>query len=312
LPNRFVTSIKASPTRKDNVYIAHSGYKDNSNTPLLHFSKDKGLSWKSIKGNLPDLAINDICIVPKQQDTVLFVATDAGIFGTKNSGKEWQRLGNNMPYVPVYELEIDTANRLLVAATHGRSVMTYPLDSVLYRAPLTANISGVVTLPTGVPLKNVQLLIEYGTQQETINVDANGTYSLNNRIPIGSKVKISPSRKDNKTSNGVTTSDLVAIQKHILNTLPLSDGYKVLAADGNNSASVTTGDAVILKRLLLNVIDTLPKSWRFVPKSFMFPNPQKPFTAPSFIEIPKLEAIRNDLDFIGVKIGDVNDSASPN
>ncbi len=312
LPNRFVTSIKASPTRKDNVYIAHSGYKDNSNTPLLHFSKDKGLSWKSIKGNLPDLAINDICILPKQQDTILFVATDAGIYGTKNSGKEWQRLGNNMPYVPVYELELDTANRLLVAATHGRSVMTYPLDSVLYRPPLTANISGVVTLPNGIPLKNVQLLIEYGTQQEVINVDANGTYSLNNRIPIGSKVRISPSRKDNKAVNGVATSDLVAIQKHILATLPLGDAYKILAADGNNSASVTTGDVVLFKKLLLNVIDTLPISWRFVPKSFSFPNPLKPFAAPNFIEIPKLEAVRNDLDFIGIKAGDVNNSASPN
>jgi hypothetical protein len=56
----------------------------------------------------------------------------------------------------------------------------------------------------------------------------------------------------------------------------------------------------------------LPQSWRFVPKKYMFPNAQKPFDAPKFIEIPKLDTIRNDLDFIGIKIGDVNDTATPN
>ncbi len=312
LPNRYVTSVRTSPTNQNSVYVTHSGYKDNNNTPLLHFSANRGFTWKSLKGDLPDLALNDVYILPKHQDSILFVATDAGVYGTLNRGQQWQRLGKNMPLVPVYELELDTINRLLVAATHGRGVMTYPLDSILIRASSTLTISGKITLPNGIALKNVSLLVEYGTQKENILADANGIFTLSNRIPVGSKVKITPSRKDNKASNGVATSDLVAMQKHVLAVLPLADAYKVIAADANLSNAISGADIVLLRKLILTVVDTLPQSWRFVAKNHTFPNPQKPFPFPNFIEIPKLDAIRNDLDFIGIKIGDVNNSVSPN
>jgi hypothetical protein len=104
----------------------------------------------------------------------------------------------------------------------------------------------------------------------------------------------------------------VAIQKHVLNVLPLTTPYKILAADANNSGGISTADIVTLRKLILTITDTLPQSWRFVPKNYVFPNVQKPFDAPKFIEIPKLDAIINDLDFIGIKTGDVNDSVSPN
>jgi photosystem II stability/assembly factor-like uncharacterized protein len=312
LPDRYVTSIRTSPSNKNTIYVTHSGYKDNDNTPLIHRSLDKGSTWQPIKGNLPDLALNDICILPKHQDSILFVATDGGVYASKNKGQEWQRLGKNMPYVPVYELELDTLNRLLVAATHGRGVMTYPIDSITYRPPVTQNISGKVTLPNNTVLKNISILVEYGAQKETVSVDANGTFTLNNRIPTGTKVKITPSRKDNKATNGVTAADLVAIQKHVLTVLPLNDPLKLIAADANASGNISAADLVLLRKLVLTVLDTLPKSWRFVPKNYIFPNPQNPFSAPNFIEIPKLDAIRNDLDFIGIKTGDVNNSASGN
>lgn len=312
LPNRYITSIRTSPNSLNNVYITHSGYKDNTNTPLIHVSYNKGRNWSAIKGGLPDLALNDVAILPKHQDSILFVATDGGVYATKNRGLNWQRLGKNMPIVPVYELEIDTVNRLLVAATHGRGVMTYPIDSITYQAPLTVNISGKITLPTGTALKNVQVLIEYGTLRELINADTNGVFSLNNRIPKNSSVKITPFRKDNKVANGISASDIVAIQKHILAVLPMTDPLKILASDANLSKNIAASDLVLLRKVVLTILDTMPQSWRFVPKNYTFPNPQSSYNAPESITIPKLEAIRNDLDFWGIKIGDVNNSASGN
>ena len=312
LPNRYVTSIRTSPSRTNVVYITHSGYKDNDNTPLVHVSGDKGFSWKPIKGDLPDIALNDIAILPNQNDSILFVATDAGIFGSKNSGKNWQRLGKNMPMVPVYELAIDSVNRLLIAATHGRSVFSYPLDSLQTNSVPTIAISGQITLPNGTPLQRVKVSIQYGNKTEVVDADKNGVYTLSGRIPVDSRVVITPSRSDFNPSNGVSASDVVGIQKHVLSVLPFNDPYKIMAADANVSGSVSTADIVLLRKVILTILDTLPRSWRFVPKSYVFPTPLQPFNAPSSIEIQKLNAIRNDLDFIAVKTGDVNNTASPN
>ncbi|MFZ4542605.1 MAG: hypothetical protein ACOYOA_01040 [Saprospiraceae bacterium] len=312
LPNRYVTSIRTSPSSRNSVFVTHSGYKDNDNTALVHVSTDKGFTWQPLKGDLPDIALNDIAILPNQSDSILFVATDAGVFGTTNKGRNWQRLGKNMPMVPVYELAIDSVNRLLIAATHGRSVFSYPLDTFLIKATSKVSISGKIILPAGSALQRVKVSIQYDNENDIVDADNNGFYTLSNRIPLGSKVTITPSRIDNNASNGVSTSDVVAIQKHVLSVLPLNDPYKIIAADANLSNSVSTSDIVLLRKLILTLLDTLPRSWRFVPKDYVFPTPLIPYNAPSSIVIQKLDAIRNDLDFIGIKSGDVNNSVSPN
>lgn len=130
LPNRYVTNVEASPSFENTVYVSHSGYKDNDFTPRIHRSDDRGNTWASISANLPNLAVNDLLVLPGHQDTVLFAATDGGIYGTKNGGQAWARLGNNMPMVPVFHLTWNETHNELIAGTHGRSIMSYPLDSL--------------------------------------------------------------------------------------------------------------------------------------------------------------------------------------
>jgi hypothetical protein len=83
-----------------------------------------------IGGNLPPLAINDMQILPGHQDSVIFAATDGGVYITQNGGQQWERLGAGMPFVPVYDLDMNLSRRTLMAGTHARSIMTYPLDSL--------------------------------------------------------------------------------------------------------------------------------------------------------------------------------------
>lgn len=130
LPERYVTSVKASPDFENYVYVTHSGYKWNEYTPRIHRSKSKGTDWEDISGNLPDIAINDVYILPGHKDSVIFVGTDAGVFGTLNGGLEWERLGVNMPAIPVYDLEWNAANNELIAGTFARSIMTYDLNKI--------------------------------------------------------------------------------------------------------------------------------------------------------------------------------------
>ena len=131
LPEVFVSDIEASPTFAEGVYVSHSGYRDNDFTPRLHRSLDGGDNWTDLSANLPDLAIHSVFVLPEQQDSVLFVGNDAGVFGSIDGGTSWERVGTNMPAVPVYDLDYNPVTNRLVAGTHGRSIMTYSMDSLL-------------------------------------------------------------------------------------------------------------------------------------------------------------------------------------
>jgi hypothetical protein len=134
-------------------------------------------------------------------------------------------------------------------------------------------------------------------------------------IPSGFAATLTPSNNLNPL-NGITTLDLLQIQKHILGVQALDSPYKMIAADANLDGKVTTFDVVLLRKLLMGISTQLPhgKSWRFVPRDYQFPNPQHPFAPvfPEDIVVPNTaSAPLLPFYFIGVKIGDVNFSADP-
>lgn len=133
-------------------------------------------------------------------------------------------------------------------------------------------------------------------------------------VPLGSDFVITPIKDDNPL-NGVSTFDLVLINKHILGLQPLNTPYKMIAADANKSNSITTFDVVELRKLILGLYDELPNntSWRFVNKDFVFPNPKNPFNAqfPETVEIYDMQFGLSD-EFVAMKIGDVNNTAIAN
>jgi photosystem II stability/assembly factor-like uncharacterized protein len=128
LPERYVTNIKTSPEDGLTVYVTHSGYKDNDQTAHIHKSTDAGDTWQDITGDMPEHPVNHIEV---WNDSIHFVATDAGVYFTANAGVNWERVGNNMPIIPVFDIEIDTVNHLLVAGTFARSIQTFPVDSLV-------------------------------------------------------------------------------------------------------------------------------------------------------------------------------------
>jgi photosystem II stability/assembly factor-like uncharacterized protein len=128
LPERYVTNIKTSSDTEAVVYVSHNGYKDNDNVSYLHRSDDFGDNWIDISGDLPDLPVNHIEIYDEDN---LVIATDFGVYYSSNAGTNWDRVGANMPMIPVFDIEIDEEMDQLVAGTFARSIMTYPLDSLI-------------------------------------------------------------------------------------------------------------------------------------------------------------------------------------
>jgi photosystem II stability/assembly factor-like uncharacterized protein len=125
LPDRYVTKVLSLSATE--VVVTFSGYKYNDFTPHIFYSNNKGDTWQSIKGNLPNVAINDVCTVPASGTKIgLAVATDAGVYVSPILQAPWSRLGDNMPLIKVYSLKYDKNTQNVVAGTYSRSIQTCP------------------------------------------------------------------------------------------------------------------------------------------------------------------------------------------
>lgn len=124
---------------------------------------------------------------------------------------------------------------------------------------------------------------------------------------------LSPYKNDD-ILNGITTLDLVLIQRHILGVQELDSPYKIIAADINNSQRVTAADLVDLRKVILGISNEFSEntSWRFVDASHKFINNVNPFPYNENIFMDNVKTDYSGLDFIAVKIGDVNGTAKVN
>lgn len=143
---------------------------------------------------------------------------------------------------------------------------------------------------------------------------SNGQYLFDN-IESGGDYTVTPFNNNNPLQ-GVTTYDLVLLSRHILGIQPITNPYLLIAADANGSGSITTADILEIRKVILQMQPGFSQvnSWRFIPQSYVFPNPANPFQ-PAFPEVlnyNNLDADQLFANFVAVKIGDVNASASGN
>ena len=97
-------------------------------------------------------------------------------------------------------------------------------------------------------------------------------------------MSVSPSKKDNPI-DGVSTLDVLKIQRHILGLESLNSPYKLIAADVDNSGTISGGDLVEIRRLILGTQNafTHVDSWRLLDAHQKFDDDNNPF-ANGFME----------------------------
>jgi len=175
-------------------------------------------------------------------------------------------------------------------------------------------ISGSVSTEQGESISDAEM---------TVSTDAMNNYEFNDMTnvigdyaftsnPMHLDYQLSGTKTDDYM-NGVSTLDLVLIQKHILQTQLLNSPYKMIAADINRSGSISAIDLIQLRKLILGVYDELPNnaSWRFADASQTL-DISNPWVFTETINVSDLDAHMMSEDFVGVKIGDVNGSVTAN
>ena len=170
-------------------------------------------------------------------------------------------------------------------------------------------VSGGVRTEENEPLEEVMMSLQNMNDESMIMqmTGLNGGYSfdgVNDTYSYNLKAE-----HDADHLNGISTLDLVMLQRHILGLNRIDSPYKLIAGDVDNSGSISAIDLIQLRKLILGMYDELPDndSWVFVPKSHQFTDVNLPWDYPGYVELNEMKT-DVETDFVAVKIGDVNNS----
>lgn len=172
-------------------------------------------------------------------------------------------------------------------------------------------ISGAIKMEDGEGVKNAEISL-VGSSLNPVMSAASGNYQFP-AMPFGGTYEVLPYKNDNPL-DGVTTYDIALIQRHILGTQFFQTPYQWIAADIDNNGVVDVRDVAALRRLVLGTHDEFQNntSWRFVDAEYYFSgfNPLDEQFNESY-RIPDFNSNMTGLDFIAVKVGDINNSVDP-
>jgi len=199
----------------------------------------------------------------------------------------------------------------VIATVAGCASTAATTNVVVTGVPATVEIAGNVFTESGSPVSGVTLTLS-GDGTDTYVTSANGYYdfTLNN----GGTYVVNPVKNnDVVTNNGISTMDIVLMQRHILNVQSLPTAYSRIAADVNRSSGITTLDIVLARSVILQTATAFPNGdmWTFVNSNYVFPDVQAPWSY-EMSRSYSAAAEAEDQDFIGIKLGDVNNSWNTN
>ena len=123
----FVNEVMASKHDKNTVYALFDDHKRGNFKPYIMKSIDRGRSWKSITGNIPDRYILWTIEQDHINENLLFLGTEFGVFCTLSEGNKWIKMKKGMPTIAVRDIKIQKRENDLICGTFGRGF--YILDN---------------------------------------------------------------------------------------------------------------------------------------------------------------------------------------
>ncbi len=272
------------------------------------------LKYNNVNGSGEDFSFDNRNIPADQKYRFVLLQTTRG--DTVEGRLVWKALSADTPLAPklprgIHRISWEITDRCgnVAACSYTVQVGDPPYSCAPYR---TDTIRGEVQMPNGQPLPSTFIEVSgtaaFSGPFTLYSVTGNdGLFSV--VVPGAVGYTVTPTRNI-AYLDGVTTFDLLLINKHILNIELLPTPYRIIAADANSSRTITTFDLLELRKLILGIYDELPQSpsWRFVPAAYVFPDPQQPFAMPFPERIASADSI--PIRFIGIKVGDVNGSAT--
>jgi len=122
----YVSDICPDRFNENVVYATFNNLKNDDFKPYVLKSSDKGKTWQSISGNLPENGSVHTIIQDHIRPDLLFAGTEFGVFFTFG-GEKWVQMKSGIPTIAVMDIAIQERENDLVLATFGRGF--YILDN---------------------------------------------------------------------------------------------------------------------------------------------------------------------------------------
>ena len=161
-------------------------------------------------------------------------------------------------------------------------------------------VQGNVETHYGSAIQSTALYL--GGDMEDMEIVENDGFYAFDELNMGDDINLTPFNNEEPDA-GITTLDILMIQRHILGIEILPTPYDIIAADADNNETINGIDIIQIQKVILGTYEEFPSnnSFRFIDAEFGFADPANPF-ASTFPE----NAIHNNIngninqDFVGV------------
>jgi photosystem II stability/assembly factor-like uncharacterized protein len=123
----FVSRVAASRHNADVVYAAFDNHKNEDFKPYLLKSTDRGRTWTSVVGDLPEGEVVYAVTEDSNDPSLVFAGCEFGLYFSRDA-LHWIKLKGGMPTIAVRDLAVQAREGDLALATFGRSF--YILDDL--------------------------------------------------------------------------------------------------------------------------------------------------------------------------------------
>jgi photosystem II stability/assembly factor-like uncharacterized protein len=127
----YVTDVFASPRDVDSVFATFNNYQRGDFKPYVLKSADRGRTWTSISGNLPERSGAWSIAQDHVNGNLVFAGMEFGVWFTVDGGQRWSQLDGGIPTTQARDLVIQRRENDLVVASFGRGVFVLDDYSVL-------------------------------------------------------------------------------------------------------------------------------------------------------------------------------------
>jgi photosystem II stability/assembly factor-like uncharacterized protein len=143
----YVTDVFASARDANAVFVALNNWQRGDFSPYLLKSTDRGRTFVSIAGDLPDRQDVWAVVQDHLNGDLLFAGTEFGLFFTVDGGRHWVPLRGGLPTIQVRDLTVQKRETDLVLGTFGRSFYVLDDYSPLREVSAAALAEGARLLP---------------------------------------------------------------------------------------------------------------------------------------------------------------------
>jgi photosystem II stability/assembly factor-like uncharacterized protein len=189
----FVSGVLASRHDTNTVYATFNNMLRGDFAPYVMKSVDRGRTWTSIRGNLPDRDQVWTIAEDHVDRNILFAGTEHGVFVTLDGGQVWRQLRAGLPPVAVRDIQIQRRENDIVLGTFGRGL--YVIDDY---SPLRSLAKQTAMEDMLAPPRPTRVYVETPFQRAGIG---NGlftgenppfgallSYTLREAVPSGSQI----------------------------------------------------------------------------------------------------------------------------